>query len=54
MTAKQWEKLIKKQLSRLGQTEEAYHSVVSTLADILEQRDSVYQEYVAGGCEADG
>ena len=52
MTAKQWENLIKKQLSRLGQTEEAYHSVVSTLADILEQRDSVYQEYVDGGCEA--
>ena len=52
MTAKQWEKLIKKQLSRLGQTEEAYHSVISTLADILEQRDSVYQEYVDGGCEA--
>ena len=36
MTSKQWEKLIKKQLSRLGQTEEAYNSVVSTLADILE------------------
>ena len=52
MTAKQWEKLIKKQLYRLGQTEEAYHSVVSTLADILEQRDSVYQEYVDGGGEA--
>ena len=51
MTSKQWEKLIKKQLSRLGQTEEAYNSVVSTLADILEQRDTVYQEYIDGGCE---
>ena len=51
MTSKQWEKLIKKQLSRLGQTEEAYFSVVSTLADILEQRDTVYQEYIDAGCE---
>lgn len=52
MTSKQWEKLIKKQLSRLGQTEEAYNSVISTLADILEQRDTVYQEYIDRGCES--
>ena len=51
MTAKSWENLIKKQLDGLGQTETAYDSVVSTLADILEQRDAVYQDYIDGGCE---
>ena len=51
MTAKQWKNLIKRQLSALGQTEKAYDSVISTLADILEQRDAVYQEYIDAGCE---
>ena len=51
MTAKQWKNRINQQLSALGQTEKAYDSVVSTLADILEQRDTVYQEYIDGGCE---
>ena len=50
MTAKQWKNLIKRQLSALGQTEKAYDSVISTLADILEQRDAVYQQYVDEGC----
>lgn len=49
MTTKQWNNLIKKQLSALGQQEKAYDSVVSTLADILEQRDAVYMQYQAEG-----
>lgn len=49
MTSKQWKNLITGQLSRLGSKEIAYDSVVSTLADILEQRDAVYAEYIAGG-----
>ena len=51
MTANQWKNRINQQLSALGQTEKAYDSVVSTLADILEQRDAVYRKYVDGGCE---
>ena len=51
MTAKRWKNLIKQQLSALGQTEKAYDSVISTLADILEQRDTVYEKYVEGGCQ---
>ena len=51
MTATKWKNLIKRQLSALGQTEKAYDSVISTLADILEQRDAVYQEYIGTGCE---
>ena len=50
MTAKQWKNLIKRQLSALGQTEKAYDSVISTLSDILEQRDAVYQQYRDEGC----
>ena len=45
MTATKWKNLIKQQLSALGQTEKAYDSVINTLADILEQRDAVYQQY---------
>lgn len=49
MTAKQWKTLIKKQLSDLDNMKKSYESVVSTLADILEQRDAVYQQYVEDG-----
>ena len=49
MTAKQWKNLIKRQLKALGQTEKAYDSVISTLADILEQTDAVYIKYLADG-----
>ena len=45
MTGKQWKTLLARQLSSLGQKEKAYESVVSTLADILEQRDAVYEQY---------
>ena len=51
MTAKSWKNLIKKQLAELGQQEKAYDSVISTLADILEQRDVVYAQYQAEGCQ---
>lgn len=51
MTGKQWKNLIKKQLSGLGQQEKAYDSVVATLADILEQRDIVYEKYQSEGCQ---
>ena len=51
MTAKQWKSLIKKQLSELGQTEKAYDSVISTLADVLEQRDMVYKKYQDEGSQ---
>lgn len=52
MTAKMWKNLIKKQLKALGNEEPAYDSVISTLADILEQRDAVYEQFVDDGSEA--
>lgn len=51
MTGKQWKTLLDRQLSSLGQKEKVYESVVSTLADILEQRDAVYEQYQAEGCQ---
>lgn len=46
---KAWKTKIKKQLSALGQTESAYDSVVNTLAEILEQRDAIFQRYLDDG-----
>ena len=51
MTAVQWKRLVKKQLTALGNEEKAYDSVISTLADILEQRDAVYKQYRDEGCQ---
>ena len=51
MTSKQWKTLVKRQLSALGQQEKAYDSVIATLADILEQRDLVFQQYQDEGCK---
>ena len=49
MTSKQWKNLITRQLTQLGNKETAYKSVISTLADILEQRDNVYERYISEG-----
>lgn len=49
MDAKKWRSLVKRQLKGLGQTEKAFESVISTLADILEQRDHVFDQYVEEG-----
>ena len=51
MTSKQWKNLITRQLTQLGNKETAYKSVISTLADILEQRDNVYEQYIAEGSQ---
>lgn len=51
MTAKRWKNRIKRQLSALDQRDDVYGPVINTLADILEQRDNVYQQYLDGGCQ---
>lgn len=50
MTAVQWKRLVKQQMAALGNEEKAYDSVISILADILEQRDAVYKQYRDEGC----
>lgn len=51
MTKSRWKSLIWAQLKALGTTDEAYASVVETLAELLEKRDQVgrtYKDY--GSC----
>lgn len=49
LTSKKWAALIKSQLKMLGVSEPAYESVISTLADILEQRDKTKDEFIKSG-----
>lgn len=49
MKAAAWEKSIIKQCEAVGTMKPAFKSVISTLADILEQRDAVYQQYIREG-----
>ena len=49
MKAAAWEKSIIKQCEAVGTMKPAFKSVVSTLADILEQRDAAYQQFVREG-----
>ena len=52
MTAKMWRIRIREQLSDLSQNPKAYRPAINTLADILEQRDKIYTQYVEEGCHA--
>lgn len=45
MNALQWERKIKKACKVLGTYEKAFDSVISTLADIMEKRDSALDSY---------
>lgn len=51
MTAKRWKTRIRQQLRALGTTEPAYDSVIAALADVLEQRDLVYEQYTESGSQ---
>lgn len=51
MTKTKYKNLINRQLDSLGTNEEAYRSVVESLAGILEQRDKTEKEFrESGGC----
>ena len=52
MTADYWSKTIKQMLTDKQIEPEAYEPIIRTLADILEQRDKTYEQYIGGGCEA--
>ena len=52
MTKDQWKKLITQQTKSLNTYQKEFDSVIETLADILEQRDAAYQEYIDNGAEA--
>lgn len=52
MNKKSWQKTINKQLEQLDMLEKAYDPIISTLSDILEQRDLVFAEYLDAGSKA--
>ena len=52
MTVKRWEKVIIEQMKRSGFYSEVYSSSIHALAEILEQRDRVKDEYLEAGGKA--
>lgn len=49
LKAKSWEATIKKQMEAVGTYRESFQRAISTLATILEQRDTVYEEFQKDG-----
>lgn len=49
MTKKKWKELILNQMHTLSMQNDAYNSMVETLAAILEQRDKTFQEFKKSG-----
>lgn len=49
MTAKKWKNVIKKKMTEVGTYQTAFDKTIATLADILEHRDGVYEEFLADG-----
>lgn len=51
MTKKEWTKVIKKACEEAKTYKPFFDSVIDTLAQILETRDSVHQQYLDAGAE---
>ena len=51
MTSKKWRLRIKKLCTEVGTYRPSFDPAISTLSDLLEQRDKVYQQYVDEGAE---
>ena len=51
MKKKEWKKRIEKACKDANNYKEYFDSVIDTLAQTLETRDQVHQEYVDGGCK---
>ncbi len=52
MTAKAWKAKISKQTKAIGTYQAAFDSAIQATADLLEQRDKIYQQYVDEGSKA--
>lgn len=52
MEAQAWEKTIVKCMKTAGTYQKQYDSAINSLADILEQRDRVYEQFVEEGSQA--
>lgn len=51
MTAAKWKNKLKKSCVSVGTYKPEFDTVISTLADILETRDGVYEQFVDEGSE---
>ena len=51
MDSKQWKKKIKKATETVGTYQESFDEVINTLADLLAERDRVYDKYIEEGSE---
>lgn len=49
MDAKKWKQLIKQHTEAAGTYRAEFQSVIDTLADILEQRDRAFEDYIEDG-----
>ena len=52
MTAKEWKKVIIKNMKEAGTYQKTFDAVITTLAETLERRDAVYQQFVDEGSQA--
>lgn len=51
MTKKEWKGIIETACKEAKTYKPYFDSVIDTLAQILETRDTVHQEYIDGGCQ---
>ena len=51
MDSKQWKKKIKKATETVRTYQESFDEVINTLADLLAERDRVYDKYIEEGAE---
>lgn len=52
MNAKQWKTKIKKEMTLAGTYQKLFDSVISSLAEILEERDRIREQYLKDGAQA--
>lgn len=49
MDSKNWKKKIKKATETVGTYQDSFEDVINTLADLLAERDRIYEQYIAEG-----
>lgn len=51
MDSKNWKKKIKKATETVGTYQDSFEDVINTLADLLAERDRIYEQYIAEGAQ---
>ena len=52
MDSKNWKKKIKKATETVGTYQDSFEDVINTLADLLAERDRIYEQYIAEGAQS--